>query len=112
MCHDKSFANLSNQQDIFTLSLESSLVVANGLFWLLYVHESCGDKFEVFYRALHIEDLHVASSVVYSILELINIDLGLLLLSLDEASILRADFLEHVEGLLCISHFKGQIRLG
>lgn len=104
MSHHKGLSNLPNQDSVFALSLECLLVVLYGLFWLLDVHEGSCHQFEVFYRTLCIQDFEVASRVVVSVLQLIKINLGLLLLGLNETAIRRLDLFEHVEGFLRISH--------
>jgi hypothetical protein len=78
----------------------------------LDVHKSLGDHFEILNRAFGVEDFKVASGVIVAIFELIKVDLGLLLLCLDEAAICWLDFFEHVEGLLCVTHLHRQVGLG
>ena len=92
--------------------MKGPFIVNDGLLRLLNVHEGRGYEFEVLNTALGIQDLQVAPRVVVAILELVEVDLSLLLLRLDEATVVRADLLQHVEGTLGVTHLEGKVRLG
>mmetsp|Transcript_13183 Transcript_13183/g.20526 ORF Transcript_13183/g.20526 Transcript_13183/m.20526 type:complete len:259 (-) Transcript_13183:1513-2289(-) len=92
--------------------VQGLLVVLNGLLGLLDVHEGLGSQLEVVHGRVRVEDLEVASLIVHAVLELVQVELGLLLLGLDEADVVRSDLLEHSQPLLDVTHLEGHIRLG
>jgi len=110
--HDEGAADLSYQSNVFALSLKSTLVVLDSLLRLLDVHKRLGYHLKVLNARLCVKDFKVASGVIITILQFIKVDLSLLLLCLDEASISRLNLLQHVECLLGIAHLHGKIRLG
>ena len=111
MRHHKSFAYFPDKYSILALTLESFFIILNGLLWLLDIHEGSCHQLEVFNGALCIQNFEVTPSVVVSVFQLIEVDLSLLLLCLDEASVGWLDLFEHVEGLLGIAHLEGKVRL-
>ena len=92
--------------------MKGPFVVYYGLLGLLNVHEGRGYKLEVLNTALGIQDLQVASRVVISILELVKVNLRLLLLGLDEATVVRADLLQHIQRSFGVAHLQSKVRLG
>jgi len=67
MSHNKGLADLTHKYSIFRLALEGTLIVDDGFFWLLDVHERLCNKLEVFNATLGIENLKIAACVIIAI---------------------------------------------
>ena len=86
--HNQGFADLTHENSILRLALKGTLVVDNGLFRFLDIHQGLCDELEVLDAAFSIEDFEVAASVIVAIFKLIQVDLSLLLLCLNKAAII------------------------
>ena len=105
MGHDKGFTDFSYEVGVIWVEFQGLFVILDRFLRLLDIHESTSNHLEIVDRGVSIKDLKVATGVVVSVLQLVEIDLSLLLLSLQEASVLWQDLFEHIERLFGVSHF-------